>query len=142
MMNGDGLVAPVILGNLGRVQSLPRFSFNNIYPINDYLPDFLLISNKACCGGIENSYDILIQGPVSRTMGKNDGVCGCDANHFLKYMDCLECFSRNSAIFFDGLIADLAIHMAVESTLNRLYLMRVISDSFPNWRSDFNFGHY
>lgn len=142
MMNGDGLVAPIILGNLGRIQSLPCFALNNIYPINNCLSYFFLIGNNACCGGIENSYDILIKGPMRRTVGENDRVRGCYAKHSLEYMDRLECFRGNPTIFFNGLIADLAVHMAIESSLNRLYLMRVISNGFPNWRSNFNFSHY
>ena len=142
MMNGDGLVAPIILGNLGRIQSLPRSTLNNIYPVNNYLSYFFLISNNACCSGIKNSDDILIQAPMSRSVGENNRVRGYYSKHSLKYMDRLECFRRNPAIFFNGLIADLAVHMTIESSLYRLYLMRIVSNGFPDWRSNFNFGHY
>jgi len=57
-------------------------------------------------------------------------------------MNRLERFRRNSTIFFNELISDLAIHMPVERALYRLYLMRMISNGFPNWRSKFNFGHF
>jgi len=77
MMNSDGLIAPIILRNFGRIQGLPCFALNNIYAINNYLSYFFLISDNACCGGIKNSYDFLIQCPMSRTIWKNNRVCGC-----------------------------------------------------------------